>query len=256
MELITASTGEPHVSSADDGVLYASLVGTDSYVAANIGDGISCTMTNANTAAIGTGSGYINGRGFRIPAPEDVQIQSGSQLMNRNDIICVRYQKDGSGHESASLTVIQGTPTEDEAQDPTIPDGDILDGATDAYMPLWRIPIRGITAEDPEQLFSTFEALSDQQKTLELFRDSISLSTKEYQNCKVSKQGDFVIINGFIQTGNENKITIATLPSGFKPPLYVAAPTTSGGYAEVTSSGVFSIIPKPGTNYFALCYAV
>lgn len=175
MELITASTGEPHVSSADDGVLYASLVGTGSYVAEEIGDGVSCTMTNANTAAIGTGSGYINGRGFRIQAPEDVQIQSGSQLMNRNDIICIRYQKDGYGHESASLTVLQSTPTEGDAQDPTIPDGDILDGATDAYMPLWRIPIRGIAAEEPEQLFETFKPLKTQQDENAARWDSISL---------------------------------------------------------------------------------
>ena len=243
IELVDGRAGKPHISGEDLGDFKAGIVGNDGCVF-NRGELLAATLNSANSVSIATGSGLmpLTGRHFRITEPETVAITSGTQGQNRNDLIVVRTTtaEDNTSIESASIVVLRGEPTTGVAADPSYEDGDL---------PLYRIQLSGVSVEEPIALFSVMVPYNE-------FRDSISLSTKEYQNCKVSKQGDFVIINGFIQTGNENKITIATLPSGFKPPLYVAAPTTSGGYAEVNSFGVFSIIPKPGTNYFALCYAV
>ncbi len=47
------------------------------------------------------------------------------------------------------------------AADPTIPSGKILSGAVDAYMPLWRIPLDGITVGTPVRLFTPRGALWD-----------------------------------------------------------------------------------------------
>ena len=160
MEIITAGDGTAHVSSADDGTIYAGIAGNECYVT-GVGDRLSCTMQGANTALVGTGVGIMYGRAFRVAMPEEVTIQSGTQSRRRNDIICVHFTTSSEGHESGELVVLKGTPTSgQEAEDPDIPSGDILEGATEAYMPLWRIPLDGINVGEPEAMFESIPSLS------------------------------------------------------------------------------------------------
>ena len=167
MEIITAGDGTAHVSSSDDGSIYAGIVGADCYVT-NIGERLSCTMQGANTALVGTGVGFMFGRAFRITIPEEVTIQSGTQSQRRNDIICAHFATSSDGHESGELVVLKGTPTSGaEAEDPEIPSGDILEGSTEAYMPLWRIPLDGINVGEPEAMFNVMLSMAE-------LRDSVS----------------------------------------------------------------------------------
>lgn len=167
MEIITAGDGTAHVSSADDGAIYAGIIGQGCYVT-GIGDKLSCTMQGANTALVGTGVGIMYGRAFRVAMPEEVTIQSGTQSQRRHDVICAHFTTSSDGHESGELVVLKGTPTSgQEADDPEVPSGDILEGATEAYMPLWRIPLDGINVGDPEPLFDVLMSMAD-------LRDSVS----------------------------------------------------------------------------------
>ena len=82
--------------------------------------------------------------------------------MKRNDIICAHYHRNASnGNENVELTVLKGTPNATAAADPKVPSGKILSGAVDAYMPLWRIPLDGITVGTPVRLFTPRGALWD-----------------------------------------------------------------------------------------------
>lgn len=174
MEIITAGDGTAHVSSADDGTIYAGIAGNECYVT-GVGDRLSCTMQGANTALVGTGVGIMYGRAFRVAMPEEVTIQSGTQSQRRNDVICAHFTTSSEGHESGELIVLKGTPTSgQEAEDPEIPSGDILEGATEAYMPLWRIPLDGINVGEPEAMFDVLMSMSELQGEIAEVRDSVS----------------------------------------------------------------------------------
>ena len=89
-------------------------------------------------------------------------ISNGSQGMKRNDIICAHYHRDSkTGNELVELVVLKGSPNATAAADPKVPSGKILSGAVDAYMPLWRIPLDGITVGTPVRLFTPRGALWD-----------------------------------------------------------------------------------------------
>lgn len=152
IELVTGHTGAAHVSSADAGALHAGIVGTGRYVLATA-NGMAATMENANTITIATGDALFDGRHVRITSAESATIDSGAQGMRRNDVVGILYQTDGDV-ESATIAVYKGTPTSGTPADPTLPTGNILEGATTAFMPLYRVSLNGINAGTPTAMFS------------------------------------------------------------------------------------------------------
>lgn len=153
VELITGHAGAAHVSAADAGWYNVGTVGDGKYVL-DTGTQFACTVQSANLVTIGTGDAVFEGRHVRVSATENVAIDNGAQGVNRNDIICIKYEyASGTAVESATIVIVKGTATSGTASDPTIPSGSILEGASTAYMPLWRIPIEGITVGTPEKMY-------------------------------------------------------------------------------------------------------
>lgn len=153
VELITGHAGSAHISAADDGWYNVGIVGSGKYVL-DTGTQFACNVQSANLVTIGIGDALFEGRHVRVSATENVALDNGAQGMNRNDLICIKYEYDSStAVESASLAVIKGTASSGTPSDPTIPSGSILEGATAAYMALWRIPISGITVGTPVKLY-------------------------------------------------------------------------------------------------------
>lgn len=161
IELVDGKAGRAHISSEDKAIIHQAKF-SKSDVVFDWGDVFKCTMGSANRATIGTGCASIQGLDWHITAAESVTISNGSQGMKRNDIICAHYHRDSStGVEKVELVVLKGTPNATTAADPTIPSGKILSAAVDAYMPLWRIPLDGITVGTPVRLFTPKGALWD-----------------------------------------------------------------------------------------------
>lgn len=161
IELVDGKAGTAHISSEDKAIIHQAKF-SKSDVVFDWGDVFKCTMDSANRATIGTGCASIQGLDWHITAAESVTISNGSQGMKRNDIICAHYHRDSStGVEKVELVVLKGSPNATTAADPTIPSGKILSGAVDAYMPLWRIPLDGITVGTPVRLFTPKGALWD-----------------------------------------------------------------------------------------------
>lgn len=214
IELVDGKAGTMHISSEDKAIIHQAKF-SKSDVVYDWGDALKCSMSSSNRATIGTGCASIQGLDWHITSAESVTISNGSQGMKRNDIICAHYHRDSkTGNENVALTVLKGSPNATAAADPTIPSGKILSGAVDAYMPLWRIPLNGITVGTPVRLFTPRGALWDsvtQQWKPPYTSDSLTL-------CRV---GRVVTVNGnvkFTGSGTQNYSTAnETIPEAFRP---------------------------------------
>ncbi len=214
IELVDGKAGVAHISSEDKAIIHQAKF-SKSDVVFDWGDVFKCSMSSSNRATIGTGCASIQGLDWHITSAESVTISNGSQGMKRNDIICAHYHRDSrSGNENVELVVLKGSPNATAAADPTIPSGKILSGAVDAYMPLWRIPLDGITVGTPVRLFTPRGALWDsvtQRWKPPYTNDSLTL-------CRV---GRVVTINGnvkFTGSGQQNYSTAnETIPEAFRP---------------------------------------
>lgn len=241
IELVDGKAGTAHISSEDKAIIHQSKFGASDMVYA-WGDALKCTMGSANKATIGTGCASIQGLDWHITAAETVQIDNGSQGMKRNDIIAAHYNRDStSGIEKVELVVLKGTPNATTAADPTIPDGKILSGATDAYQPLWRIPLDGITVGTPVQLFSTRNALWDSVTQ--------TLINSQYGTVTGVKAGNVAQI--LVQWKSANTASwgnglFGTLPEGWRPLI-----KTEWAYSgrDGGSQRVFTLLPDGTFGY-------
>lgn len=218
IELVDGKAGTAHISSEDKAIIHQAKF-SKSDVVFDWGDAFKCTMGSANRATIGTGCASTQGLDWHITAAESVTISNGSQGMKRNDIICAHYHRNASnGNENVELTVLKGTPNATAAADPTIPSGKILSGAVDAYMPLWRIPLNGITVGTPVRLFTPRGALWDsvtlERQPFPFFGNVLRLQKRNgLVIATVSASPQSTVKNFYNVAANE------TIANGFRPPL-------------------------------------
>ena len=212
IELVDGKAGVAHISSEDKAIIHQAKF-SKSDVVFDWGDAFKCSMSSPNRATIGTGCASIQGLDWHITAAESVTISNGSQGEKRNDIICAHYHRDSkTGNELVELTVLKGTPNATTAADPTIPSGKILSGAVDAYMPLWRIPLDGITVGTPVRLFTPKGALWD------------SVTLYNADGFVVIKAGILMLVkfSGAIGVGSwDAKQCKYVLPEAYRPPIEV-----------------------------------
>ena len=147
-EIVDGATGTKHISSEDLACLNESALGAKDCVF-EYGDKFALTVVDNNKVTIGTGSGMIGARRFWNKAPVDLTISSGTQGRSRNDLVVARYAITDDGIESVNVVVIEGEPTTGTPADPATTANDL---------PLWRVPVSGITIGTPESL-RTYYAL-------------------------------------------------------------------------------------------------
>ena len=214
IELVDGKAGTAHISSEDKAIIHQAKFSKSDMVF-DWGDVFKCSMSSSNRATVGTGCASIQGLDWHITSAESVTISNGSQGMKRNDIICAHYNRNPkNGNELVELVVLKGSPNATAAADPTIPSGKILSGAVDAYMPLWRIPLDGITVGTPVRLFTPRGALWD----------SVTQQWKPpYTNSRLTlcRVGRVVTVNGnvkFTGSGQQNyAMAVETIPEAFRP---------------------------------------
>lgn len=224
--LVTGKWGEVHVTSAQQRNFNSGVVGDGQYVM----NGLTATMSDSNTLHVNPGVACMNGADVEVPAGGvDVTVTNGTQGMLRNDLICVRYTMEGSTQkEKAELVCVRGTPAASDPQDPEYNDGSILDGSLVVDMPLYRVPLDGISVGDPEPMFSVLTPLAT-------LGDSVSLKTV-YQgsvNIYGSVIGVRVLYNkaaallyvmtarvdGYMNTGTpgQHEFVVGTIDREFRP---------------------------------------
>lgn len=214
IELVDGKAGTAHISSEDKAIIHQAKF-SKSDVVFDWGDAFKCSMSSSNRATVGTGCASIQGLDWHVTAAESVTISNGSQGMKRNDIICAHYNRNPkNGNELVELVVLKGSPNATAAADPTIPSGKILSGAVDAYMPLWRIPLDGITVGTPVRLFTPRGALWD------------SVTLYNAKGFTVIRTGMMMLVkySGSFGGGSWDSVQCEyTLPAELRPPIEVNA---------------------------------
>ena len=160
VELVTGHAGKAHATAEQAAGLNAGILGLDDYVL-DVHDKLKITVVSANKVTIGTGELVMQGRHVSQGTPEDLIVTNGSQGQKRNDLIVCRYAKGSQSVESAKLVVVRGTPTTGTPTDPAVNTTSPLDGGTTYDMPLYRIPLDGITIGTPVALFNVLKPMSD-----------------------------------------------------------------------------------------------
>lgn len=158
IKLITGLKEVEDIQSEDDGArVYSTFSNADRVL--EVGEKFEYQIISNNCIRIKSGEALMQGRHVR-QAPNtytDLNIDNGSQDLNRNDLIVLRYTKDQSnGIENAELVVIKGTPSS-SASDPTVTTGDIYSGCNVHEMKLYRVSIEGLNISSVTALFSTIK---------------------------------------------------------------------------------------------------
>ena len=267
IELVDGKAGVAHISSEDKAIIHQAKFGKSDMVF-DWGDVLKCTMGSANKATIGTGCASIQGLDWHITSAESVTISNGSQGMKRNDIICAHYHRDSkTGNELVELVVLKGSPNATAAADPTIPSGKILFGAGDAYMPLWRIPLDGITVGTPVRMFTPRGALWDSVTQLCQLQwqstGSFVPATYGASNTITVRDGlIFVDLSSFRSTVNVGNFTVWLFKAGVKPSKTVGLGcvanvhgTTYSKQANWNTDGSVTLIGGVGSSDIVQCFS-
>lgn len=206
VELVTGHVGKAHATAEQAAGLNAGILGLDDYVL-DVHDKFKITVVSANKVTIGTGELVMQGRHVSQGTPEDLIVTNGSQGQKRNDLIVCRYAKGSQSIESAKLVVVRGTPTTGTPTDPALNTTSPLDGGTTYDMPLYRIPLDGITIGTPVPLFNVLRPMSDVWDSLTPLPTSVQSGV-------------------FIGNSNENGICVISYqsPNGKAPDVIVATP--------------------------------
>ena len=163
IHIVTGYRGAAHVTSEDDGSLYAAIFGTGQKVL-NRGNKFAASVISNNSIRVLDGDIMMQGRHIRLNENTyvDLTIENGAQDVSRNDLIVVRYSKDAStGVEDCNLVVIKGTAAASDPSDPAYTSGNILedhDALND--MPLYRVPIVGLNVQTLVPLFEIVEDIN------------------------------------------------------------------------------------------------
>lgn len=192
-ELVTGHAGKAHATAEQAAGLNAGILGLDDYVL-NVHDKFEITVVSANKVTIGTGELVMQGRHVSQGTPEDLIVTNGSQGQKRNDLIVCRYAKGSQNIESAKLVVVRGTPTTGTPTDPALNTTSPLDGGTTYDMPLYRIPLDGITIGTPVALFNVLKPMSD-------VWDSLTQRIR-FDRSGTTSAGDEMHLNGAILPGS------------------------------------------------------
>lgn len=258
VELITGFAGTPHIGSDDIGAFQAGIVGPGDY-ALTTGNQLKATMSNANTIAVQSGDAVLNGRHVHLTGTTTATVQSGTQGQKRNDLAVLRYTKNiTTGVETCSLVVLKGTPATGTPADPAHNTGSILDGVATHDMPLYRIPLDGITVGTLVPFFNVLKPMKDVWDSLTQRVKTAWRVPYSSGNVLLARMGSLCIMTGnvkFNQSGGNNYSKASeTLPAGYRPTqgnTMIGRFTYDGGQFNLLGqpSGEVTMLGNPGSAY-------
>lgn len=233
IHIVTGYKGAAHVTSEDDGSLYAAIFGNGQKVL-NRGNKFAASVISNNSIRVLDGDIMMQGRHIRLNENTyvDLTIENGAQDVSRNDLIVARYTKDAStGVEDCNLVVIKGTAAASNPSDPAYTSGNIIedhDALND--MPLYRVPIVGLNVQN---LVPLFETIDD---------NLLSIGTKQTATKDLTASPD--VLDGdyfpFYDTSeSENK---KTLWSNIVAKIRTAFFGTLNGFLKANGSGTLSAV--------------
>lgn len=243
MEIVVGFQGKEHVTAGQVGRILAGMAGDGAYVL-DTQNRLAATMVTANQVRIDTGDLVMHGRVATVETPETLTVESGVTGQKRNDLVVARYQKEASTSvESCELVVVKGTAVSyGDPSDPTINDGSILDGDSPVDVPLWRIPIDGLTPGTPVKLFEDTPSISE-------LRDSVSrtgpitVASGQWGKVTAWAFGPVVTVSAQWTSSAQpwQSEAVGTLPDGMRPPAGLFAPFARDNVTQVLGDVCLSI---------------
>ena len=154
MNIITGTTGTPHVTSQQQREINMALFGSGNVVL-NIGKQLAASVSG-NTVTIYDGCLSMQGccASIEAGAVDEIVIENGSQGTSRIDLICAIYSN-SSGIENVEFGVIKGEAAVSPVA-PDVPNGKIREGASSAYMPLYEVKIENTSVISVTRMFSVY----------------------------------------------------------------------------------------------------
>ena len=255
VELVTGHAGKAHATAEQAAGLNAGILGLDDYVL-NVHDKLKITVVSANKVTIGTGELVMQGRHVSQGTPEDLIVTNGSQGQKRNDLIVCRYAKGSQNIESAKLVVVRGTPTTGTPTDPAVNTTSPLDGGTTYDMPLYRIPLDGITIGTPVALFNVLKPMSDVWDSLTQ-RSTTWRVPYSSDSILLTRIGDICFMGGNVKfnSSGQNNYTKAQekLPEGYRPVIVNTPVAVFGGETTFIcygdANGTVTMLGNPNSAY-------
>lgn len=235
--LVDGFADGPHITEKQVGIANQGLYGPDDYVLDEGKKSEAQILTN-NSIRIFDATYVIQGRRDVIAANDytDVNIDNGSQGMNRNDIIVRRYEKDESSEiEKTSYAVIKGTPTSGTASDPEVTTGVIRNGDTLHEMKLYRVKLNGLNIVAVEPLFDVLMSMSTLNKSLLDMSDGMPIFTG-YKNVSTSytpEEDGFLMVD-YKATNSNTNIVITTYDTTVANMVVGSGISTSGSRVNYT----------------------
>lgn len=255
VELVTGHANKAHATAEQAAGLNAGILGLDDYVL-DVHDKLKITVVSANKVTIGTGELVMQGRHVSQGTPEDLIVTNGSQGQKRNDLIVCRYAKGSQDIESAKLVVVRGTPTTGTPTDPAVNTTSPLDGGTTYDMPLYRIPLDGITIGTPVALFNVLKPMSDVWDSLTQ-RSTTWRVPYSSDSILLTRIGDICFMGGNVKfnSSGQNNYTKAQekFPEGYRPVIVNTPVAVFGGettficYGE--ANGTVTMLGNPNSAY-------
>lgn len=254
---VLAFQGKDHITASQLGRIVEGVAGKGRYVLPTLNQ-MTAEMQTANKVRVGTGDLVMDGRVVTNEAAVDLVVESGTSGYKRNDLVVCRYAKNVStGVENFAAEVVKGTPTTGAAADPEVTEGDISAGSASAVMPLWRIPLDGITPGAPVRIApvaSTLKTLGDSVSQLGdkssdqyLYGDPASVDKVFYR-----RVGNIVEMFWNFSQESAQVWKAGTLPVGYRPHIDFLEPTVraySSGLASNNTAEV-EVTAQGSVNFF------
>lgn len=158
VELVTGYQGKDHVTAEQWADFNRGIFGEAAILP--VGNRMETAIQTANQITVKDGVAVFDGRQVYIAygESENIAIQSGTQGMQRRDIVVLEYKRnEESGVESVQFKVINGTPAASGAKDPSVQDMDIQTGVTVSQKPFCRVRLNGTAIEGVDALVQVKE---------------------------------------------------------------------------------------------------
>lgn len=180
-KIITAHTGEPHITADDMGTFQRALIGSNDYLLSDNPEDFKAVQLDSSTIQLPESEIVMQGTHIRILPTDKVTIESGQSGLDRIDVIAACYTRADDGTESAEIRVIKGEPGTSPSAPPVI-QSDIRNGGNYHEMPLFKVDINGVSiaavtcvCETVKSLYSAFQMITGQAESIK------SLSSKAKQ---------------------------------------------------------------------------
>lgn len=207
--------GKDHITAPQIGRLIAGVAGSVRGILQTQNQ-IKAAMQTANRVRIDTGDVLFDARMVTNEEPFELNVANGRAGYKRNDLVVLKYSKQTGGVEKFTCEVIQGTPTnQGNPTDPTYVKGDILSGSTTACMPLYRLPINGITVGEPVSLLPTIKVLGEEKE--DTSKHWTTLHDDGICRVRYCLRGGMMYLDCYLTAGYPTYTTPTQIPNNLLP---------------------------------------